>query len=213
MPASILIAESERLVREGLRSLLESRGDLEVVAEVGEAHELVEGFVSHKPDIALIDARLTGISGVEATRRVRAACPQARCILMSSSAATGVVRAALLAGAVGFVAKSASAAELFESIDAALAGRSFSLRTTGASLAELVGLIDARYSDGALLTGRQREVTKLVAQGRSTRQIARQLGVSVKTVETHRTNAMKRLDAHKASDLVRYAIREGLVEA
>ncbi|MGH0030372.1 MAG: response regulator [Myxococcota bacterium] len=212
MPCSLVIAEGQKLVRESLRSLVESRGDCVVVGEAGNGRQLVDVCREFDPDIAVVDAQLPELSGVEALREVRRNGARPRFVLLSGSDSPGLVRVALLAGASAFVPKSASASKLLEAIATSRSGGRFFSGHDGSSLRSV--LAESPPDAGAApLTRRQLQVLRLVAEGLSTRQIAEELGVSVKTAQTHRTSLMKKVGAHKASELVRYAIRERIVEA
>lgn len=211
MRYSIVLADSQRLVRESLRAMMGSRRDLEVVGETDDGHHVVELCLEQQPDVVVLDAQLSGLPGIEAVRQIRSHGGRTRCVVTSGSCSSRVMRAALLAGASAFVPKTSTAGELFEAIEAARMRQPFFLRSVGRSLSEALGGVDLEGDDPSMLTPRQVEVLQLVAEGMSTRQIAARLGVSTKTAQTHREKLMKKVGAHKVSDLVRYAIREGIV--
>lgn len=212
MACSVVIADAQRLVRESLVALLESRGGLEVVGQAEDGRGLIELCLQHAPDLAVADAHLPRISGIEALRRLRSSGARPHFVLISSSDSLALVRCALLAGASGFVPRSAAAAELLEAIAACRDGRPFYTCAGRGSIADVLSA-SANDAEPAALSLRQAQVLRLVAEGFSTRQIAGELGISFKTAQAHRMSLMKKLGAHKASELVRYAIRSGLVQA
>jgi DNA-binding NarL/FixJ family response regulator len=209
MRTTLLLADDHRLVREGLRRLLEARSDLSVVAQVDDGEEAVRAALARKPDLALIDLTMPRLPGAEAIRRIRAGSPT-RCIAVSMHELVGQVRQAFEAGASGYVVKSAAPAELLNAIDAVRAGRTFLSPAVAHFAADAMantGLQKRRLA----ITTREREVLVMVADGLSTKEIASALGVSIKTIESHRANLMTKLEIRKASGLVRVAIQEGLI--
>src|SRR5690606_36903964 len=207
----ILLADDHEMVRDGLRLLIQSRSDLEVVAEASDGREAVELARSHRPDVAVLDLWMPYLSGVEATRQIVRAGPT-RVLVLTMHESWTHVREALLAGALGYVVKRAAAAQLLEAVDAVRAGRAFMSPAISHHMVEAVrGGEAGREAPLAMLTEREREVLQLVAEGLSSKEIAAQLGLSVKTAETHRANLMGKLNVRKTSGLVRFAIREGLV--
>ena len=207
----ILLADDHCIVRQGVRRILESRADLRVVAEACNGEEAVQLALEQRPDLAIVDLSMPRLSGVEAIRRIRQRTPT-RCIAFSMHDGQGHVMQALRAGATAYVVKGAPESELLDAIAAVCAGRSY-LSPAVAHWA--VGAIgrpgESSASSFASLTGREREVLQLIAEGLTSKEIATSLGVSTKTVETHRSNLMDKLDIRKASKLVRVAMQEGLV--
>lgn len=210
---TVLIADDHRIVREGLRKILEVRPDLSVVAEADRGDDALEAALRHRPDLALIDIGMPGLGGIEVVRRIREQRIPTRCLVVSMHASQGYVTQALRAGAAGYVVKSAEPEELLEAIDAVLAGRSFVSPSVAHLLVDAVARPGAGSAGIAALTGRERDVLRLIAEGLSSREIASELGVSPRTVNTHRANLMAKLEVHKASALVRVAIEQGLVGA
>jgi DNA-binding NarL/FixJ family response regulator len=211
MTTTLLVADDHRLIREGIRRIVEARSDLRVVAEASNGEEAVRATIESKPDLALVDLTMPRLSGVEAIRRIRQATTTA-CIALSMHEVRGHVTQALEAGASGYVVKSAPPNELLDAIDAVRNGHAY-LSPSVAHWA--VGAV-ARPGTGPAsrlrsLTGREREVLQLVAEGLTSREIAAALRVSIKTIDSHRTNLMTKLEIRKASRLVRVAIEEGLV--
>lgn len=211
-PVRVLLADDHALVRAGIRGLLESRAGIEVIAEASDGSEAVELTRAHRPDIVLMDLSMKGTTGLEATAQIKKEFPAIRVIILSMHTTQDYVTQALRAGAVGYLIKDCAPAELDFALSAALRGdRYLSPRVSkqfGASAAERPGSAE---QTAAKLTPRQREILPLIAAGHATKQIAHMLHISVKTVETHRGQLMKRLDIHDVPGLVRYAIRTGLV--
>lgn len=211
-PTRVLVADDHTLVRAGIRALLESIDGLLVIAESGDGHETLDLITRHLPDVALLDIGMPGLNGLEVARRVRQAAPRTKIIILSMHADPSYVTQALRAGAAGYLLKGASVEELPLAIKAVMRGETYLtpqvsrpvvdafLRDAGATADPLAGL-----------TGRQREILQLVAEGHSTREIAGRLDVSVKTIETHRARLMARLGIHDVAGLVRFAIRAGLI--
>jgi DNA-binding NarL/FixJ family response regulator len=211
-PIRILLADDHTLVRAGIRSLLESIDDVEVVAEAGEGREALELIAKHRPDVALLDIGMPGLNGLEVARRTPQASPRTRIIILSMHADAAYVKKALRAGAVGYLLKGASVVELPLAVRAVMRGESYLTPKISSSVVEGILEQDAEGSDPLDdLTARQREILQLVAEGQSTKEIAGILGISVKTVESHRLHMMDRLDIHDVPGLVRFAIRAGLV--
>lgn len=209
----ILLAEDHNLVRAGIRSLLGRLEGMEVIAEASDGREAVKLARQQKPDLVLMDIAMSGLNGLEATRRICADSPDVRVLILSMHANEQYVQQALKAGASGYLLKDAATEELHLAVQAALRGQTYlSPRISR----HLVDDYLSREGDGApldRLTPRQREILQLIAEGRSTREMAEWLHVSVKTVETHRAQLMERLDIHDVPGLVRFAIRCGLISA
>ena len=211
MSTSILLADDHAIVRQGIRRIIETRPDLRVVAEAENGEEAVQLAGEHRPEVAVVDLSMPRLSGMEAIRRIRQGTPT-RCIAFSMHDTQGHVTQALQAGAVAYVVKSACGEELLGAIDAVRAGRSYLSPSIAHWAVEAVAEPNGwTGSSLGALTGREREVLQLVAEGLSSKEIAISLGVSTKTVETHRSNLMNKLNIRKASKLVRVAIQEGLV--
>lgn len=211
-PTRILLVDDHELVRAGLRSLLESFQGLEVVAEANDGQEALRQIAAYRPDIALMDISMDGMAGLEATAQAAREFPGTRIIILSMHANEVYVLQALRAGAAGYLRKDARAQELEAAIRSVMKGEVF--LTPSVSRFVLAGYVRRTGTAGpgaVQLTPRQREILQLVAQGRTTAEIARTLVLSTKTVETHRAKIMERLGIHDLAGLVRYAIREGLV--
>ncbi len=210
-PIRVLLADDHTLVRAGLRSLLSRAEGVEIVAEAADGREAVELAAAHRPDVVLMDLQMPGLGGLEATAEIAARAPAARVIVVSMHDTEDYVLRALRAGAVGYLLKDGSPSELEQAVrTVAAGGRYLSPVVSGHLIAGLTRTPAPAAADP--LTPRQREVLRLVAEGLSTKQIARQLGISPKTVEAHRSQLMNALDIHDIAGLVRYAIRIGLVK-
>jgi DNA-binding NarL/FixJ family response regulator len=213
-PTSILLVDEQRMVREGLRCILESHRDFQVVAEVGDGREAVRVAFEKKPDVVLIELHLPRLSGLEAIRYIRKENEATRCIVVSTHGSRGQVKEALLAGATGYVPKNSASKELVDAIESVRNGRPYLAHAVAEHVVNAITSTQpGSAGDAADLTCREREVLQLISEGLSTKEIAHELGISVKTVQTHRANLMHKTGVHKASSLVRYAIREGLVSA
>ena len=208
----ILLADDHVLVRAGIRSLLEQMSGIEVVGEAGDGREAVKLIRQLRPDIVLMDVAMAQMNGIEATTRIKKAYKDIRVIILSMYSNEEYVLQALQAGASGYLLKDAATLEL------ELAVRAVSRNETYLSPGVSKHVIDS-YRKRILtdqqpveqLTPRQREVLQLIAEGRTTKEIASILKVAIKTVETHRTQMMERLNIHDIAGLVRYAIRVGLI--
>jgi DNA-binding NarL/FixJ family response regulator len=212
MKTKILIADDHRLFRDGLRTLLEKRGDLEVVGETVDGPGTVAAAKRLNPDIILMDVTMPELNGIEATRQILADHPQIRVIMLSMHADQRFVVESLRAGAVGYLVKDCAIDELLEAIRAVSKNQRYLSRLIENSIiTDYLNLTTGRSGSAfSILTAREREVLQLLAEGKGTKEIAGQLKVSVKTVETHRKQIMDKLDLHSIAELTKYAIREGL---
>jgi len=211
----VVLAEDHTIVREGLRALLDAREDIEVVAEVADGRAAVEAVATHKPDVAILDLNMPELNGVDAIRLIRKDVPATQVLILSMHSGEEYVRPAIRAGASGYLLKGSGLSDLVAAIQAVSRGDAF----FSPAIAKIV-LHDSRRDarpggrdpqPGDTLTNREREILQLVAEGRSSPEIARQLNLSVKTVEGHRGRIMAKLDVHHVAGLVRHAIKIGLV--
>lgn len=208
----VLLADDHALVRAGMRSLLERIPGIEVVAETGDGRNALAEIERLRPHVALLDIAMPGLNGLEVAGRVASVSPATRIIILSMHSGEMYVAQALRAGVAGYLLKDSAAAELALALQAVARGESYLSPAISKHVVE--GYLRAGVDDAgplAGLTARQREILQLIAEGRSTKQIAGDLDVSVKTVETHRAQLMERLDIHDVAGLVRFAIRVGLV--
>ncbi|MFQ5603482.1 MAG: response regulator [bacterium] len=219
---NVLIADDHTLVRAGLRSLLEQIKDVKVLAEASDGYEALEQIQNRQPDVVLMDIAMTGLNGLETAERISRDYPDVKVIMLSMHTNEEYVVQALRAGAVGYLVKDAAQTELEIAVKAVARGETYLspvvskhvidkyLNRTQAGSPEKIKESIQPYPREKL-TLRQREILQLIAEGHTTRQIAEKLHVSAKTVDTHRTQLMDRLDIHDIAGLVRYAIRIGLV--
>jgi DNA-binding NarL/FixJ family response regulator len=213
-PIRILLADDHTLVRAGFRSLLEHLPGLKVIAEAGDGREALRFIEAERPDVVFMDIAMPGMNGLEAAARVAREFPNVRVIILSMNAAEEYVLQALRCGAAGYLLKNADTAELDLALKAVMRGETYlSPAVSKHVVADYVRRVGSEASPLERLTPRQREVLQLIAEGNTTKEIARKLNVSVKTVETHRAQLMDQLDIHDVAGLVRYAIRVGLVAA
>ncbi|HEV8118945.1 MAG TPA: response regulator transcription factor [Thermoanaerobaculia bacterium] len=210
-PLRVLIAEDHRLVRAGLRKLLESLSGVEVVGEAGDGRDALAQVEAKSPDIALLDIAMPGLNGLEAAERIVAEHPGTRVLLLSMHSNEEYVLQALRAGVSGYILKDSALTELELAIQAVRRGDTYLSPAVSRHVGDYVRRSGGEPTPREGLTSRQREVLQLIAEGESTKQIAGKLGVSVKTIETHRSQLMNKLDIHDVAGLVRYAIRIGLV--
>lgn len=205
----IIIADDHTLVRAGLVTLMARMPDVEVAAEASNGREAVKLARDTEPDIALLDIAMPELNGLEAAERIRRDSPKTKVIVLSMHANEEYVAQALKAGASGYLLKDAATTELEMALKAVAQGQFY----LSPSISRQV--VDSYLHGGPtgldLLSPRQREILQLIAEGKSTREIAESLHLSVKTIETHRAQLMDRLDIHDTAGLVRYALRKGLI--
>jgi DNA-binding NarL/FixJ family response regulator len=210
----IVLVDDHRLVRAGLRALVESLG-VEVVAEAGDGVEALQLIGQFHPAVALMDISMPGLNGLEAARRVVKEHPSTRVVILSMHADSEYVHQALLAGAAGYLLKTAERAELEMALRSVARGEVWLSPAIGRTVIGQLSRAPHAFERSAdsieQLTPRQREVLQLVAEGHSTKKIAQRLQLSVKTVETHRAQIMNRLDIHTVAGLVLYALRVGVI--
>jgi DNA-binding NarL/FixJ family response regulator len=216
----ILIADDHEVARRGICALLESHAGWEVCAEAKDGRDAVELAASLKPDVVLLDIGMPNLNGLEAARQISALAPGVAILILTMHDSDNMVREVLRAGARGFLLKSDAGRDLVSAVDALQRQRTFF--TTRVSQMVLDGFLNrdsptqAIEPDdsavGDLLTSREREVIQLLAEGRTSKEVAITLNLSVKTAETHRTNLMRKLGLHSVADLTRYAVRNGIVQ-
>jgi two-component system response regulator NreC len=204
----ILLAEDHQLVRDGLRAILQREG-MQTVDDVADGLQAVESATSLAPDVAILDFDMPGLNGIDAARRIRDASPGTRCILLTMYTETQYVLGALRAGILGYVVKTQAATELLQAIQVVRSGEIYVSRSIPRAVID--AYLQRKELPSPQLTARELMVLQLVADGRSSRKVAATLGISIKTVESHRSSIMSKLDIHEVATLVRYAIRSGLV--
>jgi two-component system response regulator NreC len=207
MPIRILLADDHVMVRQGLRVLLEQAG-MSVIGEASDGQEALRLAHEHTPDVAVLDLAMPSLNGLETARRLRETLPQTKIVLLTMYPEEPYVLEALQAGAVGYVLKTQAAGDIVQAIRDALQGAIY-LSSRVAHTVVQAYLTRSSHSPDPL-TSREREIVQRIAEGQTTKEIAAALGLSAKTVESHRSSLMRKLDIHETATLVRYAIRRGL---
>jgi DNA-binding NarL/FixJ family response regulator len=205
----VLIADDHGIVRSGLRLLLERQPDIEVVAEAADGGEARELAIRERPDLAILDVKMPVLTGLQATREIRTQAPEVAVLILSMHDDERYLFEALKAGASGYVLKTQADTDLLAAVRAVERGEPF---LTPEAQRSLIKDVLERGSTGEELTPREEEIVKLVAEAHTSKQIAAILHLSEKTVENHRANAMRKLGMRDRVELVRYAIRRGLIE-
>lgn len=211
----VVLADDHNLVRAGIRVLLEQMSGVEVVGEASDGREALALVLREKPDLALLDIGMPGLNGLEAAERIAREAPRTRLVMLSMHANEAYVAQALKLGVAGYLLKEACVGELPVLVDAVRRGDTYLSPKISRQVVEALRARMGTADSGGLtelLTPRQREILQLVAEGKSTKEIAGLLSLSVKTVETHRGQIMDRLDIHDVAGLVRFAIRAGLIQ-
>ena len=206
----LLIADDHEIFRAGLRSLLEAQAGWRIVAEAANGREAVAKAIETRPNIALLDIGMPVLNGLEASRQIVRSSPGTKIVILTVHDSDALIKKVLGCGARGYVFKTDAARDLVNAVRAVQSDNTF--YTAKVSEVMLDGFRSLNSSTSRLTT-RQREITQLLAEGRSTREVADLLHVSIKTAETHRANIMRRLSCHSVSELVRYALRNQIIEA
>jgi len=208
----VLLADDHNLVRAGFRALLNSLGDVEIVAEAGDGDAALRLIEALQPDVALLDIAMPGLNGLQVAARAAQKCPSVRVIILSMHANEEYVLQALRVGAAGYLLKDAGTSELELAVRAVARGDTYlSPPVSKPVIEDYVRRVSSPPGSLDRLTPRQRKVLQLIARGCSTKAMALELNISVKTIEAHRAKLMEQLDIHDIAGLVRYAIRVGLV--
>ena len=213
----VLIADDHEIVRQGLRSMLEAQRECQVVGEAADGRQAVAMTKELNPDVVILDIGMPTLNGLEATRQILKLRPQTKVLILTMHESDSVIREVLDAGARGYILKTDAGRDLVTAGDSLRRNKTFF--TSRVSQMILDGFLkgDPRPQDsgsGAIrLTPRQREIVQLLAEGKSSKEVAVALDLSVKTAETHRANIMRKLDCHSVSEVVRYAIRNNIIEA
>jgi len=212
MNIKVLLVDDHKIVREGLRSLLEKEGDITIVAEADNGRTAAQRATEMLPDVVVMDIAMPEMNGIEATRRITAENPEIRVLALSMHSARRFVSEALSVGAKGYLLKDCAADELVRAIRTVAADKIYlSPDITDQIVKDYVkNLPDSPPAALNMLSTREKEVLQLIAEGRNTKEIAFTLNVSIKTIETHRQQIMKKLNLQSVAGLTRYAIREGL---
>ncbi|HXD19606.1 MAG TPA: response regulator transcription factor [Vicinamibacterales bacterium] len=210
MPLRILLADDHQIVRQGVRALLEKHG-MQVVAECCDGREAVQLAARHNPDVAVLDVTMPGLNGVDAARQILEQRPSIGVVLLTFQTSEPQVAAALRAGIRGYVLKTQTSDDLVRALREVAARGTY--LSPGISHIVVTAYLNGSEPAEDPLTAREREVLQLVAEGRTTKEIAAELGLSAKTAESYRGRLMQKLEIHETAGLVRYAIRQGLIQA
>jgi two-component system, NarL family, response regulator NreC len=209
MPTRVLLADDHALIRQGLKVLLERHG-FQIVREASDGQEAIRSVEDTHPDVAIIDISMPVLNGVDTARELKKSSPTTKVILLTQHDEDQYVTEALRVGVKGYVLKNQAAQDLVHAIQAVCRGSVY--LSPSISRAVVDAYLSKTYVASDPLSGRERQVLQLVGEGKSTKDIAVQLGISVKTAESHRARLMKKLDIHETASLVRYAIRRGLIQ-
>jgi two-component system response regulator NreC len=210
----ILLADDHAVVRDGLRALLERQSDMAVVAEAGDGRECVQMAENHLPDVVLMDVAMPEMNGIEAARRIIAASPKTGVVMLSMHRDESYVLRSLKAGARGYLLKDSPREDVLSAVRAASEGRSFLSRKVSRMLQEdYVRQLESRGLEDSyeLLTGREREILQLLAEGKANKDVAHLLNISLTTVETHRGHILQKLSLHSTAELILYAVRKRII--
>lgn len=212
MNIKVLLVDDHKIVREGLRSLLEKENDITIVAEADNGRTAVQRAIEILPDVVVMDIAMPEMNGIEATRRITAENPEIRVLALSMHSARRFVSEALSVGAKGYLLKDCAADELVRGIRTVAADKIYLSPDIADQIVKdyVKNLPDSQPAALNVLSTREKEVLQLIAEGRNTKEIAFTLNVSIKTIETHRQQIMKKLNLQSVAGLTRYAIREGL---
>ena len=212
MSVDIVLADDHHLVRQGLRALLESEPSLRVVGEASDGLEVLPLVERHKPRLVIVDVKMPGLNGLDVTRQLRDRAPGIGVIVLSMHADEAYVAQALLNGASGYVLKESRTADLLEAVNAVVDGRRYlSPPLSEKSVESWIEKASLQLDPYETLSPREREVLQLAAEGRNNPEISERLGISPRTVESHRSNLMRKLSLKGQTELVRYAIKRGLL--
>jgi DNA-binding NarL/FixJ family response regulator len=213
MKTRILLAEDHNIIRQGIRSLLEKNPEFEIVGEVNNGRDAIQKAAELSPDIALMDVNMPGLNGIEATRIIADNSPEAKVIALSVHSDDAYVSGMLMAGASGYLLKDCVLDELVSAIKTVMLGHVYLSSALTKNLVNEYRSIKSKNIDSyhSLLTEREREILQLLAEGQSTKQIAADLFISIKTVSTHRQHIMEKLNMTTIQDLVKFAIREKII--
>lgn len=212
MNIRIILADDHQVIREGLRSLIEKQPNMEVVAEAGDGRQAVELALQLKPNIVIMDVSMPNLNGIDATRQITSQCPKVKVLALSIHPSKQFISYMLKAGAAGYLLKNCAFDELTQAINVVASDHTYlSPGITDVVVDDYVNQLPEKGAEICPeLSSREREVLQLIAEGKSTKEIALHLHVSAKTVATHREHIMSKLNIHNVVELAKYAVREGL---
>jgi DNA-binding NarL/FixJ family response regulator len=207
----LLVVDDHAIMRDGIRALLKLQDDIEIVGEAGTGQEAVEKAIETSPDVIIMDIAMSGMDGLEATRRILKQNPKAKVVILSQYDDKEYILSAIKAGSSGYVPKRALGSDLVSAIRAVYRGESFLYPSAAAALIQDYRHHAQEGDSYEELTPREREILKLIADGHTSREIAEMLVISLKTVMGHRTKIMEKLGIHNRTELIKYAMRKGVV--
>jgi DNA-binding NarL/FixJ family response regulator len=213
-PIRILLADDHSILREGLRMLLERQTEFAVVGDASNGREAVEMAEACDPDVVIMDLAMPGLNGIEATRRITARSPRTAVVILSMHADESYILRSLKAGARAYLLKDSLKTDLMDAVRAAVRGKSFfSPKVSQVLKEDYVNELEAKGAEDTwdLLTDREREVLQLVAEGKTNKEIAIVLNISIYTIDTHRSHILQKLNLHSAPELILYAVRKGII--
>jgi DNA-binding NarL/FixJ family response regulator len=214
MTIKIVLVDDHKIMREGIRAMLETENSLEVVSEAENGREALEIALDIKPDIIIMDINMPDMNGTEATRQIRKSCPETRIIALSMHSDRFIVTDMLQAGASGYLLKDCSGQDIITAIRTVHAGKNFlSPEITGVVIEDYIQKSSKENPKSpAQLTTKEREVLQLIAEGNTSKEISSHLNIATKTVDSHRINIMNKLDIHNIAELTKFAIRYGITD-
>lgn len=210
MAVRVLLADDHEMVRQGLRILLEREG-FQVVGEASDGREAMKLCETHHPEVAVLDLSMPLLNGVDATREIMKSNPRTKVVLLTMHTEDHLIMESLRAGVTGYVLKTKAASELVQALRAVCRGEMFLTQSISRTIVQ--GFLNNVQAPPNPVSDRERQVLQLVAEGKTTKEIASLLGISTKTAESHRSNLMEKLNIHDTAGLVRYAIKNGLIES
>ena len=211
-PLRILVADDHQVVRTGLRTLLESKAGWQVCAEAANGREAVEKASELQPDVAVLDIGMPLLNGVEATRQIRKASPKTEILILTMHDSEHMIQGVLDAGARGYILKDDADRNLLDAVDSLRRHKPYLSSRLSAAAASAQPSADGIERPARRLTPREREIVQLLAEGKSNKEIATYLKISVKTAETHRANIMLKMNFHSVTELVRYAVKNKIIQ-
>ena len=212
-PIRVLVVDDHAIVREGICVLLARRDDIQVVGEGADCERAIEAVIRLDPDVVLMDIAMPRMNGLEATRQIHSRFPSTRILVLTQHDNKEYILPLLHAGAVGYITKDVRATELAEAIRTVYEKGGYLQPSITPAIVSAIAESPDTPDEHPILTEREIEVVRLIAEGLTNREIAERLGISVKTVDTHRGNIMEKLDVHNTAELIKYAIRKGIAQA